>query len=419
MRTGNDGRASFLTRPGPTRARRAGRLDWVEGATSDVHRVDNLPPGEPVVLPDEAPRPRITLPAQPHAVGAGPNADVTRIPDRVWRQMTGATWRAGCPVGRDQLRYARINYWDYRGYRRRGEFVAHADAVPNVVAAFAEMYTQGLPLRSLYRVDRFGYSSRLRGGDDFASMAAGNTSVFNCRDVVNRPRSAPRTRTAGRSTSTPGRTPTLGRGNRAQHLVAVASHPRVAWRSASHRVVEIMGRNGLRWTYGLGDTQHFDARAGNGRYAVIPRSAAASAVTADCIFCGIAARKVAADRVLEEDDFVGFLDQRPVFKGHVLLVPRTHVVTLPDLPAGARRLRRGRPADRERGGRGPRRQGSFVAVNNVVSQSVPHLHLHVVPRTKGDGLRNGFFWPRTRYAGPEERAEYAARLRSALGWLLP
>ena len=113
--------------------------------------------------------------------------------------------------------------------------------------------------------------------------------------------------------------------------------------------------------------------------------------------------------MLETDDFVAFLDQRPVFKGHVLLVPRAHVVTLPDLPAG---LRDGFLAAAQRlATRGGRRrsgaQGSFVAVNNVVSQSVPHLHLHVVPRTKGDGLR-GFFWPRTKYADPDERGAYAA-----------
>ena len=136
-------------------------------------------------------------------------------------------------------------------------------------------------------------------------------------------------------------------------------------------------------------------------------------MTVDCIFCGIAAGDVAADRVLEEADFVGFLDQRPVFKGHVLLVPRTHVVTLPDLPAELRdgfveAAQRLASAVVEALGA----QGSFVAVNNTVSQSVPHLHLHVVPRTKGDGLR-GFFWPRTTYADGEA-AEYAARLQAVL-----
>ncbi|WP_122816729.1 HIT family protein [Nocardioides pantholopis] len=134
----------------------------------------------------------------------------------------------------------------------------------------------------------------------------------------------------------------------------------------------------------------------------------------DCAFCSIVAGTAAADLVLEDDDLVAFLDRRPVFKGHVLLVPREHVVTLPDLPAG---LRDGFLAAAQRLATavvtGLGAQGSFVALNNVVSQSVPHLHLHVVPRTKGDGLR-GFFWPRTGYADDAERGEYAARLRAAL-----
>lgn len=119
--------------------------------------------------------------------------------------------------------------------------------------------------------------------------------------------------------------------------------------------------------------------------------------------------------VLEAPEVVVFLDHRPLFPGHCLVVPRRHVDTLGDLPpaltaplfdtaaAVARAIEPALEAE-----------GSFVAVNNRVSQSVPHLHVHVVPRRKGDGLR-GFFWPRTKYAGPEERAQYAARLRSALG----
>ena len=132
-----------------------------------------------------------------------------------------------------------------------------------------------------------------------------------------------------------------------------------------------------------------------------------------CVFCAIVAEEAEADLVLEEPDFVGFLDRRPLFKGHTLLVPRVHVVTLPDLPAG---LRDGFLASAQRLAtamvEGLGAQGSFVAMNNVVSQSVAHLHLHVVPRTKGDGLR-GFFWPRTTYADGEATA-YAARLRAAL-----
>ena len=117
--------------------------------------------------------------------------------------------------------------------------------------------------------------------------------------------------------------------------------------------------------------------------------------------------------VLDEPDLVGFLDARPVFKGHVLLVTRDHV-DAPDLPA---RLRDPLLEATQRLARavvdGLGAQGSFVATNTVVSQSVPHLHLHVVPRTKGDGLR-GFFWPRTKYADADESARYAERLRSVL-----
>jgi histidine triad (HIT) family protein len=134
----------------------------------------------------------------------------------------------------------------------------------------------------------------------------------------------------------------------------------------------------------------------------------------DCLFCRIVTGETPADVVLTTDDVVAFLDHRPVFKGHTLLVPRRHVVTLPDLPAALRdpfleagQWLAGAMVD------GLGAQGSFVALNNTVSQSVPHLHLHVVPRTKGDGLR-GFFWPRTRYADEAEAAAYASRLRDAL-----
>ncbi|GAB3882048.1 HIT family protein [Terrabacter terrigena] len=137
-------------------------------------------------------------------------------------------------------------------------------------------------------------------------------------------------------------------------------------------------------------------------------------VAMDCVFCSIVAADLPSDLVLDEPDFVGFLDRRPVFKGHVLLVPRVHVDTLLDLPddlhagllGAARRLAAAAVA-------GLGAQGTFVAMNNVVSQSVPHLHVHVVPRTRGDGLR-GFFWPRTTYASEEESAAYAARLAAAL-----
>ncbi|SBT54671.1 histidine triad (HIT) family protein [Micromonospora narathiwatensis] len=132
------------------------------------------------------------------------------------------------------------------------------------------------------------------------------------------------------------------------------------------------------------------------------------------MFCGIVAGEVPAFVVADEPDGVAFLDTRPVFKGHVLVVPRTHLVTLDTLPAevlpGYFRLVQQIIVAVETGlGSG----GTFVAVNNKVSQSVPHLHTHVVPRTKGDGLR-GFFWPRTRYTDDAEATGFARRIAAAL-----
>lgn len=133
-----------------------------------------------------------------------------------------------------------------------------------------------------------------------------------------------------------------------------------------------------------------------------------------CLFCEIAAGTTPAEIVYVDEDFVAFLDVRPVFKGHTLVVPREHVVTLPELPPSLRdgflaRIQSLATAMID----GLGAQGSFVAMNNTVSQSVPHLHCHVVPRTKGDGLK-GFFWPRTKYADGAEAADYAGRLRGVL-----
>lgn len=128
-----------------------------------------------------------------------------------------------------------------------------------------------------------------------------------------------------------------------------------------------------------------------------------------CVFCSIVAG-APAHRVWEEEGWVAFLDTRPLFPGHTLVVPRTHVETLTDLGVsevgpfftGVQRIAQAVEA-------GTGAAGSFVALNNKVSQSVPHLHVHVVPRTKGDGLK-GFFWPRRRYADDAEAAAQAARI---------
>ncbi|MGW4461041.1 HIT family protein [Micromonospora sp. NPDC004704] len=133
-----------------------------------------------------------------------------------------------------------------------------------------------------------------------------------------------------------------------------------------------------------------------------------------CVFCGIVAGSVPAFTVADEPAGMAFLDTRPVFRGHVLVVPREHYEVLPDLPVSSLSgyfglVQRITVAVETGLGSG----GTFVALNNRVSQSVPHLHTHVVPRTKGDGLR-GFFWPRTTYDDADAATGYAARIAAAL-----
>jgi histidine triad (HIT) family protein len=134
---------------------------------------------------------------------------------------------------------------------------------------------------------------------------------------------------------------------------------------------------------------------------------------ADCVFCGIVSGAVPAFVVASEESGIAFLDTRPVFPGHTLVIPRQHVVTLADLPADllpgyfalvqrvAVAVEAGMAAD-----------GTFVAMNNKVSQSVPHLHTHVVPRRRKDGLR-GFFWPRGKYESDAEAEATSAAIAAA------
>jgi histidine triad (HIT) family protein len=134
----------------------------------------------------------------------------------------------------------------------------------------------------------------------------------------------------------------------------------------------------------------------------------------ECLFCSAVAGSVSVVPVFSSPAVFAFLDHRPVFKGHVLVVTRAHIADLADLPepeVGPYFLDVRRIAVAVETGLGA--AGTFVAINNKVSQSVPHLHTHVVPRTKGDGLR-GFFWPRTKYASSEEAASYASRISAAL-----
>jgi histidine triad (HIT) family protein len=133
-----------------------------------------------------------------------------------------------------------------------------------------------------------------------------------------------------------------------------------------------------------------------------------------CLFCKIIRGELPAEVVLDEPRVLAFLDRSPIFHGHILVVPRQHFQTLPDVPqeqltplfSAAQRL-----ALAVETGLGA--EGSFVAMNNKISQSVPHLHVHIVPRRKKDGLR-GFFWPRVKYASDDEMRAIATTIRQAL-----
>ena len=147
---------------------------------------------------------------------------------------------------------------------------------------------------------------------------------------------------------------------------------------------------------------------------MIARSKEARIADKACVFCAIARGEIAAQLVYEDETVFAFLDHRPVFHGHTLVAPRAHIDTLTDLPTEllepyfavvrllARAVEEGMEAD-----------GTFVAINNKISQSVPHLHAHVVPRRRKDGLR-GFFWPRQKYRDETHAVEVAAQIRQAI-----
>jgi histidine triad (HIT) family protein len=153
----------------------------------------------------------------------------------------------------------------------------------------------------------------------------------------------------------------------------------------------------------------------------VEREPSESASDASCIFCAIVRGDVPAEIVLDDPAGVAFLDHRPLLPGHVLLVPRYHVATLPDLPVTevgplfslARSLTRAVP--QATGG-----DGAFVAINNVVSQSVPHLHIHVVPRRNDDRLfSRNLAWTRRPYRDDDQMRQVAAAIRTALANFMP
>jgi len=141
-------------------------------------------------------------------------------------------------------------------------------------------------------------------------------------------------------------------------------------------------------------------------------------MSTDCLFCKIISKELSANIVYEDELTLAFLDHRPLFHGHCLLVPKTHFETLTDLPLelvrplfeNAQLIARALEV-------AMKAQGSFVAMNNRVSQSVPHLHVHIVPRNKGDGLK-GFFWPRAKYADQTEMMKVQVNIKTQLSLIL-
>lgn len=261
LRTSAAGKLSLTTRPRVDTWYRfvgAAGAGWLAPASLDW-AIDNRPPLSPVVLPRYAPRPA-PLPAQRRAVGAGANVVVRGIPNAVWNRMTGISWHRGC-TGRSSLRYLETNYWGFDGYRHRGVLVVRASVAYKFRAAMTRLYAAKVPIRAMYLPDRFGYSRKSGGANDYASMRHDNTSAFNCRWVTGSPgvRSPHAT---GRSIdinpfenpyhSREGWLPTSWWVGRKAGLYT--------WRSGSDTVVRIMRASGFHWTYGTFDAQHFDAR---------------------------------------------------------------------------------------------------------------------------------------------------------------
>lgn len=255
-----DGSASVVMRPRVDTVWKAvgPRGTWYRGDSSGLHRIDNVPPMKPVVLPDGAPRPSVSLPAQRRAAGAGLNPVVSRIPNAVWRSMVGRSWHSGCPVGRANLRLVRLNYWGFDGYRHRGELVVHRTAAGPTVNVFRTLYSGKYPVRSMYRVDRFGWSKKLQGANDYKSMAADNTSAFNCRQVVGRPGVRSPHSYGGSIDINPWENPYVSQqGTYPNTWWLSRSHAKVAWRSWTHPVVQAFGSRGFAWGGAYRDYHHF------------------------------------------------------------------------------------------------------------------------------------------------------------------
>ncbi|RZS90973.1 D-alanyl-D-alanine carboxypeptidase-like protein [Motilibacter rhizosphaerae] len=223
-----------------------------------------VPPAYALVPdPAGAPRPTRVL-VQPRATTPGLDARVEPIPDDVWRQMVGRTWHSGCPVGRAQLALVTMNYYGFDGYRHRGELVVAARVAPAVVRAFTRIYAAAYPIRLMVREDVFGWSAKLHGANDYASMAADNTSGFNCRGVVGQPHvRSPHAYGIAIDVNTL-ENPDVARDGTwpsAHYADRSLAHPALI--RPGDAVVRAFASVGWRWGASFRDYQHFDTARGH------------------------------------------------------------------------------------------------------------------------------------------------------------
>ncbi|RKS80473.1 D-alanyl-D-alanine carboxypeptidase-like protein [Motilibacter peucedani] len=184
-RTDARGAAAFAVPAVQTGAWRVAAAPVPEAlGTVSATRALTVTPAYAVVPEPPVPYRAVAAVVQPRATTRGLDLRVSAVPDAVWGEMVGATWHQGCPVGRSGLRYLTLNYYGFDGFRHRGELVVATRVVGQVRRIFTALYAAGYPIRSLAREDRFGWNRSLRGADDYASMAADNSSGFNCRQVV-------------------------------------------------------------------------------------------------------------------------------------------------------------------------------------------------------------------------------------------
>ncbi|WP_338678075.1 M15 family metallopeptidase [Streptomyces sp. SCSIO 30461] len=190
LKLGPEGQASVQVSPWKATEYRAILHDrHAVTRVSTSFQVRTRPAVEPVVVPKLVAEPRFsssTDPARrPRAVGTGAHASVSHVPGSVWARVMGVSYTAGCPVGRDDLRYVQVNHWGFDGYRYRGEIIVHASLAQQTAAVFTDLYRLKYPIRQMRLVDDFG-KGLVQGANDYLSMSADNTSAFNCRFVDGR-----------------------------------------------------------------------------------------------------------------------------------------------------------------------------------------------------------------------------------------